>query len=432
MAFKDTNPELIDGYSLLKTTPDFGSPKDAFYVDGIDGRLVFTPTSMSKHLLFAGNIGTGKTTAMFNVLDQIVPSMTLNDVMVVFDTKGDFKKKYYRPGKDAVISYDKDATVFWNIFREVTIDGKEKIEENLMEIVNAFFSEKIKKSNAPFFPQAARDVLYGIISYIIYKNDIADIDNAELRAYLDDANINDVIDALTSYGDLRGIIDYIYSGGEEMSQQTQGVYSEVRTVARELLVGNFCKSGNFSVREFVRNKGGRILFIEYDLGIGSVLTPVYKVLMDLAIKEQLSRSKSEGNVYFVIDEFKLLPGLNHIDDGINFGRSLGAKFIVAIQNVQQIIEAYGQEKAFSILSSFGTVIAFRVTNKATKDFIQEMHGKNRKRYEIKSRSYSEGKRDDIVNANVVEDWDIFGLGIGEAIVLASEFSHIPFKFTFKE
>ena len=305
------------------------------------------------------------------------------------------------------------------------------MEENLLEIVNQLFEEKIRRSNAPFFPQAAKDVLFGIMSYIIYKNTPEDLDNAELYAYLRDANINDVVDALMSVGDLRGIIDYIYNGGDG-SEQTQGVYSELRNVANELFIGNFRERGGFSVREFIRNKGGRILFIEYDLSIGKVLTPIYKVMIDLAIKEALSRDKSEGNVFFVIDEFKLLPNLYHIDDGVNFGRSLGAKFIVAMQNIQQIIDGYGYEKAHSILSAFGTSIAFRVTDKATKEFIQNFYGVNRKRFVYKGVSYSDGNKEQVSYSNVVEDWDLLSLKTGEAVVSISEYDAAPMKFKFAE
>ena len=268
------------------------------------------------------------------------------------------------------------------------------------------------------------------MSYIIFKNDPKDLDNAELYSYLRDANINDVVDALMSVGDLRGIIDYIYNGGDG-SEQTQGVYSELRNVANELFIGNFRKSGDFSVREFVRNKGGRILFVEYDLSIGKVLTPIYKVLIDLAIKEALSRNKSEGNVYFVIDEFNLLPNLYHIDNGVNFGRSLGAKFIVAMQNVNQIVGGYGYEKAHSILSAFGTSVSFRVTDKETKEFIQNHYGINRKRLVFKGTSYSAGNKEQIICSNVVEDWDILGLKCGEAIVSISDYDPSPIKFKFK-
>ena len=422
--------ELLEGLEV----------KDTISTDGITGyasligdgcEIPLSESVLSKHVLYTGTIGTGKTTAMFQLLRQLIDKMNEDDVMIVFDTKGDFAKEFYRPGKDVIISSDDKATAYWNIFKEVLINGEEHTEENLLEIVNSLFEDKIQKSNAPFFPQAAKEVLYGIMYYIIAQNEREDIHNAELYAYLRDASINDVVDAFMSMGDLRGIIDYIYNDGDA-SEQTQGVYSELRNVTNELFVGNFRRKGDFSVREFVREKKGRILFIEYDLSIGKVLTPIYKALFDLAIKESLSRSKSEGNVFFIIDEFKLLPNLYHIDNGVNFGRSLGAKFVVAMQNVQQIIEAYGKEKAYSILSAFGTSIAFRVTDKASIEFVQNLYGKSRKRISYKGLSYSAGTKEEVVYSEVVGDWDILGLKTGEAIVSVADYDAAPIKFKFKK
>ena len=423
--------EVLEGLTIKDkiTMPPVSDMGIAFL--GEDCQIPITSTVLSKHLLYTGTIGTGKTTAIFQILHQLIGKMTSDDVMVVFDTKGDFQKEFYRPGKDIIISSDSKTTAYWNIFREVLINGEDEAEENLLEIVNQLFEEKIRRSNAPFFPQAAKDVLFGIMSYIIYKNAPEDLDNAELYAYLRDANINDVVDALMSVGDLRGIIDYIYNGGEG-SEQTQGVYSELRNVANELFIGNFREHGEFSVREFIRNKGGRILFVEYDLSIGKVLTPIYKIMIDLAIKEALSRKKSEGNVFFVIDEFKLLPNLYHIDDGVNFGRGLGAKFIVAMQNIQQVIDGYGYERAHSILSAFGTSVAFRVTEKSTKEFIQNMYGVNRKRFVYKAVNYTGGNDEQVTYSNVIEDWDLLGLKVGEAIVSVSEYDAAPMRFKFVE
>ena len=422
--------EVLEGLEVKSTISTDGIIGYASLI-GEGCEIPLSESVLSKHILYTGTIGTGKTTAMFQLLRQLIGKLNEDDVMIVFDTKGDFAKEFYRPGKDVIISNDDKATVYWNIFKEVLINGEEYVEENLLEIVNALFSDKIQKSNAPFFPQAAKEVLYGIMYYIIAQNEQEDTHNAELYAYLRDESINDVVDAFMSMGDLRGIIDYIYNDGDA-SEQTQGVYSELRNVTNELFVGNFRRKGDFSVREFVRKKKGRILFIEYDLSIGKVLTPIYKALFDLAIKESLSRSKSEGNVFFIIDEFKLLPNLYHIDNGVNFGRSLGAKFVVAMQNVQQIIEAYGKEKAYSILSAFGTSIAFRVTDKASIEFVQNLYGKSRKRISYKSLSYSEGTKEEVVYSEVVGDWGILGLKTGEAIVSIADYDAAPIKFKFKQ
>ena len=62
----------------------------------------------------------------------------------------------------------------------------------------------------------------------------------------------------------------------------------------------------FSIRQAMRSKGGRSIFIEYDLATGEVMTPMYRLLVDLALKEALSR-QSNGRTYLFLDELKLLP-----------------------------------------------------------------------------------------------------------------------------
>ncbi len=393
--------------------------------------IPLTKEVLSKHVLFTGAIGSGKTTGMNGLVSSVIGSMDRNDVMIVFDAKGDFRDKFCRPGIDRVISCTGDSTVTWNMFREVEIDGPDRTALNIIELVNSFFAEKIKRSNAPFFPTAAKDILCGIMMYILRTCEKADRTNEELYLYLRDASLEDVVTSFDSMPDLRGLLDYISGGSGDVSDQTQGVYSELRTVVNELLIGSFREAGDFSIREFVRGKGGRILFVEYDLGIGSVLTPIYKALFDLALKETLCREKSDGNVYFVIDEFSLLPGLYHISDGVNFGRSLGAKFIVAMQNCQQIIHAYGRENAYSILSAFGTLAAFRTTDRSTIEFIQDHFGTARSRISYGGRDYRSGERDDFVTGRVVEDYDLLGLGIGEAIVMVSDYDPAPVRYKFR-
>lgn len=82
----------------------------------------------------------------------------------------------------------------------------------------------------------------------------------------------------------------------------------------------------FSMRNTVRKKGGTAIFIEYDLTVGEVMTPMYRLLIDLALKEALGRTEEKGNVYLILDELKLLPKLKHLDDALNFGRSIDHTF----------------------------------------------------------------------------------------------------------
>lgn len=369
----------------------------------------------SRHILLLGGIGSGKTNAIYQIIDQLRRSITPNDVMLIFDTKGDYYSQFYQRG-DIVISNDDKSTGpdgpdYWNIFRE--FGQEESIEENAIEITRTLFHERAQRSNQPFFPNAAKDLLTAILLHHCRIKDGEKIDNSRLRTFLDRSPSEDLRNMLKSHDDMRAMVSYIM---DDRSPQTQGVISELQQMVREIFIGNFRKPGNLSMREAVRQKGGHAIFIEYDLGIGNTLTPVYRLLLDLAIKEALSRKKSEGNVWFIIDEFRLVPNLQHVDDGVNFGRSLGAKFIIGVQNVEQVFHAYGESLARSILSGFMTTIAFRVNDVTTRNFIKELFGKNRKRESYMSTVAARGLVEQVREANVVEDWEIANLPIGRAII----------------
>ena len=244
---------------------------------------------------------------------------------------------------------------------------------------------------------------------------------------LDSCDIIEMQRILGSHQDLKAITSYI---SDAKSPQTQGVLSELQQMTREIFIGNFRKKGTLSMRDIIRKKGGKVIFIEYDLGIGNALTPIYRLLVDLAIKESLSRSKSEGNVWFIADEFRLLPQLQHMEDAVNFGRSLGVKFLVGVQNVEQIYDSYGESKAKSIMSGFLTNIIFRVNDHTSREYARNLFGKNRKMEVYSSAIQSKGITEQLRDANVVEDWDITRLGIGEAIVGLP--GKEPFVFKFKK
>ena len=424
--------EVFEGNRLGPGPPKESVAPARLYLTGVD--FSGTPTAvsldddlLSRHVLILGGIGTGKTNTILHILEQLRGSMTRNDVMIIFDTKGDFYQEFYRTG-DIVFSKDKKATGpdgpdFWNIFREVA--GGTSLEEDVIEITRTLFFEKIQRSNQPFFPNAARDLLAAILLHFSRTQAIEEMDNRSLRGFLNRSPTSDLRLMLEAHEDLRAMTTYI---ADDRSPQTQGVFSELQQMVREILVGNFARSGTLSIRQAVRDKGGRAIFIEYDLGVGNLLTPIYRLLLDLAIKEALSREKSEGNVWFVIDEFRLAPNLQHIDDGANFGRSLGAKFVVGVQNVEQVFHAYGEELGRSILSGFMTTIAFNVNDAATREFIKGLFGKNRKREAYMASVQSRGLIEAVRDANVVEDWDITGLPVGRAIIGLP--SQEPFLFQF--
>lgn len=384
---------------------------------------------LSRHMLLLGGIGTGKSNAFNFLIRNVRSSLTDRDVVIIFDTKGDFYREFYQPG-DVVISNDDRATGgsgpdYWNLFGEVSID--DRVEENILEIAKSFFSEKLAHTTQPFFPNAAKDLFSALLLHMVRSDQFAaSRNNQALRTLFDTFSVPAMKRILQSHQDLKAMTSYIE---DEKSGQTLGVVAELQQMVREIFVGNFRKKGGLSMRQLVRQKGGRVIFVEYDLGIGAMLTPVYRLLIDLAVKEALCRTSNEGSVYFFIDEFRLLPHLEHIDDGVNFGRSLGAKFFVGIQNIDQIAAAYGQNMARSILSGFGTTLAFRVNDAGSREYIKDLFGRNIKLQTYLSAVQNRGVSEQIREGYVVEDEDITNLPVGQAIIGAPGCQ--PFRFQFK-
>ena len=135
---------------------------------GPSGTLRFDDIYLSKHVLFIGSIGTGKTNAMMHMLRDLRNRTGQDDVFVVFDTKGDFLKEFYRPG-DAVVSTRPEAQpggVIWNLFADL-------LEEDPGE-------DLTHAAQNMFFAAAARDVFAGVVDALARQP--GPRDNAVLRA----------------------------------------------------------------------------------------------------------------------------------------------------------------------------------------------------------------------------------------------------------
>ncbi|GHU52463.1 hypothetical protein AGMMS49975_08290 [Clostridia bacterium] len=392
---------------------------------------------LSKHTLFVGGTGCGKSNLFYHFVKQLKASMDVSDVMIIFDSKGDFYDKFPPSDKDIVVGNSelyKSKSARWNVFKEVLADGWEDktVAINTQEICKAFFEERVSKNSSnPFFPNAARDVLASVVIAMVRRAVInKDFPKA---CFYNNVLKNDFLDSLSTaelvhitagqHLDLKKIETYI--GGK--GKQAEGVMAELYSVIGDIFVGVFAEKGNFGVRNFVRQKGGKTLFIEYDLSSGSTLCPIYTLLFDLALKEAMGRTQSNGNVYLIVDELKLLPRLQHIDDGINFGRSLGVKILAGLQSIEQLYADYEEADAKNIISGFSSIYAFRANDPKTREYVRDLFGENivMERYQGTDRMLRDAMPR---NGHTVEDWDLRRLQTGEAVVGLPNAE--PFKFLF--
>lgn len=398
--------DVVEGLTLAEQIPAI--PDAPIAVPTVGGPpIYFSDERLGQHVLLVGSIGQGKTNTMYHFLKGIRATMGPQDIVVVFDPKGDYLERFRRPG-DIVIN-DPDVETDsnpWNLVEELRSSSRD-LEETLNEISHTLFDEAIEHTQQPFFPIAAKDLFAAVLSMLAAKPEAT---NAAIREYWDSKSRKEIVADLQTLRSGQGLINYIGLEG----QQALGVLGHLTQLVHDIFIGRFRQPGGLSIRNAVRERGARCIFIEYRVATGKALAPVYKVLVDLAIKEALSAGLRVGHAYFLLDEFRLLPRLHHMDHGVNFGREFGLRFIVGMQSQAQVQAAYGEE-AESILSGFNSVIAFRVTNPDTREFIKGIAGQNRKRVAIPSLVMGPPVQQ-ILDGHVVEDHNISGLRPGQAIV----------------
>jgi type IV secretory pathway TraG/TraD family ATPase VirD4 len=386
-----------------------------------------TEEMLSKHILLVGGTGSGKTNLFYHIVKQLKEKLAKDDVMLIFDSKGDFHRKFFATGDIILgnsVEYRKTSDK-WSIYEEIIADGKDKVSvaQNTQEICKSLFSDRVEKnSNNPFFPNAARDLLASVITALV-RNGV-NFNNKDLKDCIDSTSVEDFRTMLAGHRDLSAVASYI---GGKSGSQAQGVLSEMYSVTRDVLTGVFADVGDFSMRNFIRRKGGKTAFLEYDLAIGDILSPIYTLLFDLALKEALGRTATQGNVYLIADELKLLPHLRHLEDGINFGRGLGVKILAGLQSINQLNANYENEaKARNAVTGFSSIFAFKSNDFDTREYVSKLFGRN-----MILETFAEANGNNHYEKRegyMVEDWDLASLEVGEAIVGLPSVSPFRYKF----
>lgn len=427
-------------------------------------------TDLASHILAIGGNGSGKTNCINTIVDQVKATMTDEDVMIIFDYKGDFYEEFYEEHRqDCVLATTqklRDKSVHWNVFSEILADGEDimDIEANAGEIANALYAD-MQNVQTPFFTLAPAEIVRTLFVAIVqrflkekkkngsvdaYGKEIIDIDiekvptngvfvkiceelgskdRKEIVAYCRENYSEDVARAFSlanpsaapTYGSVMGELFLM------LERRFMSVFGS------ETGGSQITERDDFGIRTFVREKKGRTLFIEYDAVHAESLSPNYCLLVDLAITEAISNGR--GNVFLVVDELAHLPFLKKISEALNAGRSLGLKIIAGLQNIGQMKSKYGEDETTAIFGGFMTTIVFRCGDNDTREYCVELCGKNRYNEKFVN-GIAIGTRE--VEGHVVEDWFIQGLNRGEAFVKLCQtvnqngewFTWHPFRFWF--
>jgi type IV secretory pathway TraG/TraD family ATPase VirD4 len=336
------------------------------------GRVALPSIYEGEHVMIAGKTQVGKTVTL---MQQLWAIREAGFPAIVYDFKGEYVEKFYRPGIDHLANPLDGRGIRWNIFDDI---------ETIPDI-SALAGSLIPPGAGEehFWCAAAQAVLIGVIAALLKegKRTGEDLWKALSAPTVEIARLC----ASTEQG--AAGLKYIE---EAHSKQANIVVSVLMTYVSWLEFA--CNGSGFSIRKWIADPGGSFIFITGRPEVENTLRPYISLLIDLLGKRFLSSSDDRARrIYFVLDEFGNLQKLPTIKRLLTAGGSKGATVLLGFQDFAAIVKTYGREDAETILNSCGTSLVLKLSDETTARIFSGRFGETQDWQVTETRTLGQGK-----------------------------------------
>lgn len=299
------------------------------------------------HMMIWGSVGSGKTQIMLNLMQRI---LARGDKMLVLDTKGDMTAGFPEPF--TLIAPQDARSHIWNVAADcvTTLDARELAAKLIPEGHDRIWSD------------AARTVLTACLCKLLATRpgkwtwgDLRTAVTSDLAALREMA--------AEYYPQALHILS------EDGGRTTQSVLTTLQSHMQAIsaLADAWGKSEGkpFSVRDWMQSPEYEPpLILQYDgkypdlsnAWIGSVIATLSGTVSSPAFPENENR-----RIWLFLDEFPQLNALEYFSTLLDTGRSKGLCVVIGMQDVAQLRDTYGNNKADAWLGMIQTHIMTRMS-----------------------------------------------------------------------
>ena len=370
--------------------------------------VAIPPGDESKHFKLIGTTGTGKTTAIRELLGSAIAR---GDRAVFADPDSGYLEHFYdRYRGDIVLNPFESQSVKWDLFAEI------KNSFDVDQLANGLIPN-CDDPSAREWRGYARTFLAAVIRRCRFSGNANPADLWRLLM-------------VASADELRPLV----AGSPAqpfLDPDNARMFGSIRSVAGSAMAAfeyvQNQRATRFSVREWIKNRTyPSMLFIPYRAGQIAALRSMIATWMHLAIFEAMSQPQgSDQRLWFVVDELDALGAIEGLKDALARLRKFGCRCVLGVQSLSQVTSAYGGE-AQAIIENCGNTLILRCSaseNGGTSQFASRLIGER----EVLRRQISRGKdRESAFSSRGARrSRSITDHHVTETAVLASELEQLP-------
>ena len=314
------------------------------------------PMDETKHFKMIGTTGTGKSTAIRELLEG---ALARGDRAVIADPDGGYLARFYDPKRGDVILNPFDPRAHrWDLYGELThAHDVEQLARSLIPDHDG--ADKSWRGYArTFFTAVARQT-----------NDAGIKSLPELYRLLTCAS-TDELRILTAGTPAQPFLE---GGNERMFGSIRSVTGASLTALDYLAEQT---GPPVSVREWVR-KGKGVLFLPYQADQIAALRSIISAWLRLAIFQTMTGGEGDQRLWFVVDELDALGPIDGLKDALARLRKFGGRCVLGFQSIAQVSSTYGHGEAQTIVENCSNTLILRCSaseNGGTARFASKLIG----------------------------------------------------------
>lgn len=309
------------------------------------------------HMFSVGTTGTGKSTMMRDLLDQV---RKRGKKAVVFDLTGSFIESFYDAERDVILNPFDQRCPQWSIFNDCSSRAEFTAAAEALIPSDGGGAE-------PFWIQAAR-ILF--VEACVKLDEHGMTTNQDLYESLMTATLKQV-NAMLGDSIASPLTD----------PQAARMAESIRATMNTNITALQClpnKGPQFSIKEWVNDEieGGSVLFIaarHVDLSTVKVLLTLWT---DMTINAMMAGRPSPRDVriWFLFDELGALHRLPAIEKGMQTARNYGGAFVLGVHTIAKLRDTYGDKIAETLGSLARTKLILATADYSSAQWCSQQIG----------------------------------------------------------